>query len=66
MPQMLIRVAGMANKTDADRLVVKGETVPGVKMVNANYEDGRVVITHGEGFDVEAFKAALNAEGFSA
>lgn len=66
MPQMLIQVAGMANKTDADRLVVTGEGVPGVKMVNANHEDGRVVITHGDGFDVEAFKAALNAAGFSA
>lgn len=66
MPQMLIQVAGMANKTDADRLVAKGETVAGVKMVNANHEDGRVVITHGEGFDVEALKAALNGEGFSA
>lgn len=66
MPQMLIQVAGMASKTDADRLVAKGEAVAGVKMVNANHEDGCVVITHGEGFDVEAFKAALNAEGFSA
>jgi hypothetical protein len=65
MPQMLIQVSGMNNKTDGDRLVLKGETVAGVRMVNANHDDGRVVITHGDGFDLEAFKAALSAEGFT-
>lgn len=64
MPQTMINVTGIGNKADIDRLVQKGEAVAGVKMVNAN-EDGRVVITHGDGFDVEAFKAALKGEGFS-
>ena len=65
MPQMLIQVSGIQSKTDGDRLVAKGETVAGVRMVNANHEDGRVVITYGDGFDVSAFKAALVEEGFS-
>ena len=65
MPQTLIQVSGMKNKTDGDRLVLKGETVAGVRMVNANHDAGRVVITHGDGFDIEAFKAALSAEGFT-
>ena len=33
MPQMLIHVSGMKHKTDGDRLVAKGETVTGVRMV---------------------------------
>ncbi|MBH5329176.1 hypothetical protein H9Q10_05780 [Eikenella sp. S3360] len=66
MPQMLIQVSGMQSKTDGDRLVAKGETVAGVRMVNANHDDGRVVITHGDGFDIAAFKAALAEEGFTA
>ena len=44
MPQMLIQVSGMKHKTDGDRLVLKGETVAGVKMVNANHDDGRVPV----------------------
>ncbi|WP_346265211.1 MULTISPECIES: hypothetical protein [Eikenella] len=65
MPQTLIQVSGMKHKTDEDRLVLKGETVAGVRMVNANHDNGRVVITHGEGFDLETFKAAISAEGFT-
>ena len=65
MPQTLIQVSGMKHKTDGDRLVLKGETVAGVKMVNANHDDGRVVVTYGDGFDAEAFKAAISAEGFT-
>lgn len=66
MPQTLIQVSGMKDKADSDRLVEKGETVAGVKMVNANHEDGRVVVTHGDGFDEAAFKAAVSELGFSA
>ena len=65
MPQILIHVSSMKHKTDGDRLVAKGETVAGVRMVNANHDDGRVVITHGDGFDIAAFKAAMTEEGFS-
>ena len=66
MPQTMINVSGMKNKNDADRLVAKGETVAAVRMVNANPDCGRVVITHTEGFDVAAFKSAIAEEGFTA
>lgn len=65
MPQMMINVTGLSSKADADRLVQTGETVAGVKMVNANHDDGRVVITHGDGFDIDAFKSALQGAGFT-
>jgi hypothetical protein len=34
-------------------------------MVNANFETGVVVITHGEGLDVDAVKKAIADAGFS-
>lgn len=65
MPQTLIHIGGIGGKADADKLVDVGEALPGVKLVNVNFNDGRVVITHQEGFDVEVFKKAATDLGFS-
>lgn len=56
----------MTGKSDADRLVEQTSSVAGVKFVNANADDGFVIVTHGDDFDEAAFKAAINAAGFSA
>lgn len=66
MPQSKINVSGMTGKSDVDRLVEQTANVAGVKFVNANADDGFVIVTHGEDFDEAAFKAAVNAAGFSA
>lgn len=66
MAQTKIIVAGMSSKVDGDKLAEQTGSVAGVKFVNANHEQGYVVVTHGDDFDVDAFKAAINAAGFSA
>jgi hypothetical protein len=66
MPQLKLSVGGMSSKQDGDRLVEQTSGVAGVRFVNANHEEGYVVITHGDGFDVEAYKAAAKAAGFTA
>lgn len=66
MAQSKIAVSGMTGKSDADRLVEHTSSVAGVKFVNANPDEGYVVITHGDNFDEAAFKAAVVAAGFSA
>ena len=66
MPQIKLQVAGMQDKSDAKKLIEAGETVEGVKMVNANFETGVVVVTHGDAFNVELFKATITGLGFSA
>ncbi|MDO5686319.1 MAG: heavy metal-associated domain-containing protein [Neisseria sp.] len=65
MAQLQVQVSGVSSKENADQLKAAGEALPGVKLVNVNFEDGRVVITHGDGFDVESFKKAAAALGFS-
>lgn len=66
MPQTLINVGGISDKADADKIVANGEALAGVKMVNVNVSDGRVVVTHDAGFNVETFKKAVTDLGFSA
>lgn len=66
MAQSKITVTGMGGKADADRLVEQTSSVKGVKFVNANPDENYVVVTHGDDFDEAAFKAAINAAGFSA
>ncbi len=64
MPQLKLDVTGMGSKDDAKNLVAKCEEVAGVKMANANFETGVVVVTYGDGFDEGAVKAAIAAAGF--
>lgn len=66
MAQTKINVSGLNSKNDGDRLVEQTSSVAGVKFVNANHEQGYVVVTHGDDFDENAFKAAVAAAGFSA
>ncbi len=66
MPQSKIAVSGMKSKQDGDRLVEETSSVAGVKFVNANHEEGYVVVTHGDNFDEAAFKTAVKAAGFGA
>lgn len=66
MAQVKIAVGGMASKEDGDKLVAKTENVVGVRFVNANHEQGYVVVTHTDAFDEAAYKAAVSAAGFSA
>jgi len=66
MAQSKIDVGGMSSKQDGDRLVEATSNVAGVRFVNANHEGGYVVVTHTDDFDPAAYKAAVNATGFSA
>ena len=56
----------MGSKQDGDRLAEQTAGVAGVRFVNANHEEGYVVVTYGDGFDEAAYKAAVNAAGFTA
>lgn len=66
MAQSKIAVTGLTSKADGDKLVEQTSSVAGVKFVNANHEQGFVIVTHDDSFDEGAFKAAINAAGFSA
>lgn len=66
MAQTKIDVGGLTNKADGDKLAEQTSGVAGVKFVNVNHEQGYAVITHGDDFDLAAFKAAVVAAGFSA
>lgn len=66
MAQSKINVSGMSSKEDADKLVEKTSSAKGVKFVNANFEQGYVIVTHGDDFDEAAFKSAVADAGFSA
>jgi hypothetical protein len=66
MPQLKLNVTGMASKEDSRKLIAKAEEVPNVRMVNANFETGVVVITHADGLDVDAVKKAIADAGFNA
>lgn len=50
--------AQVADQAAADAIVQKGEAVDGVLFVNVNANTGVIVVTHGDGFDEAAFKAA--------
>lgn len=65
MPQTLVKVSGIGGKSDADKIVGRGEALDGVKLVNVNVDDGRVVVTHEAGFDVGVFKSAITELGYS-
>ena len=56
MPQTLYHVSGLT-ADNTDKLKDAGMNVPGVKWVNIN--NGNIVVTHEDGFDVDAFAAAL-------
>lgn len=66
MAQSKINVSGMTGKEDADRLVEQTSSVVGVRFVNANFEQGFVVVTHTDQFDEGAYKEAVKAAGFGA
>lgn len=65
MAQTKITVSGLSSKADGDKLVEQTSSVVGVRFVNANHEQGYVVVTHGDDFDENAFKAAVTAAGFA-
>ena len=66
MPQTLIKVSGVDNEDNARKLVAEGEQFPGIRLINVNTNDGRVVITHTDTFDLESFKHKLAEWGLSA
>lgn len=66
MAQTKITITGLNNKTDGDKLAEQTSGVAGVKFVNVNHDDGYAVVTHGDEFSVDAFKAAVAAAGFGA
>ncbi|ULJ61336.1 hypothetical protein [Wielerella bovis] len=66
MAQSKIMVSGMNSKQDGDKVAEQTSNIAGVKFVNANHEQGFVIVTHGDDFDEAAFKAAVAAAGFSA
>ena len=65
MPQWKLNVSGMTSKEDSSKLIAQAEAVENVRMVNANFETGVVVVTHGEGLDEAAVKKAITEAGFT-
>ena len=66
MPQTLINVGGVSGKPDAEKIMAAGEALEGVRLVNVNINDGRVVVTHTADFDIETFKKTVTDLGYSA
>lgn len=66
MAQTKISITGLSNKADGDKLAEQTSGVAGVKFVNVNHDEGYAVVTHGDDFNVDAFKAAVAAAGFGA
>ncbi|QMT31283.1 hypothetical protein [Alysiella filiformis] len=66
MAQTKITITGLNNKADGDKLAEQTSGVVGVKFVNVNHEQGYAVVTHGDDFNVDNFKAAVAAAGFGA
>lgn len=64
MPQLKLDVTGMSSKDDSKKLIEAVEAVANVRMVNANFETGVVVVTHGDGLDEGAVKTAITGAGF--
>ncbi|MCP2039967.1 copper chaperone CopZ [Neisseria sp. HSC-16F19] len=65
MPQTLVNVGGISAKPDAEKIMAAGEALDGVRLVNVNVDDGRVVVTHAADFDIEAFKKAVTDLGYT-
>lgn len=66
MAQTKITITGLSSKADGDKLAEQTSGVAGVRFVNVNHEEGYAVVTHGDDFNADAFKAAVAAAGFSA
>ena len=65
MPQTLINVDGISAKPDAEKIMTAGEALEGVRLVNVNINDGRVVVTHTADFDIEVFKKTVIDLGYT-
>lgn len=61
MAQTRLVATGITSKTDADKIA---QAVEGVRFVNVNHDDGGIVITHTDAFNVDTFKSAIQALGF--
>ena len=61
MAQTRLVATGITSKTDADKSAQAGGAVEGVRFVNVNHDDGGIVITHSDAFNVDAFKSAVQA-----
>lgn len=57
MPQSKYENVKVADKTAAEDLAKKLESVAGVKFVNVNHETGIVVVTHGDDYDEAGVKS---------
>lgn len=57
MPQSKYENVKVADKTAAEDLAKKLESVAGVKFVNVNHETGVVVVTHGDDYDEAGVKS---------
>lgn len=66
MAQTRLTASGVSSQGDVDKIVAAGEAVTGARFVNVKLDDGTVVITHSDDFNVEDFKAALQAAGYPA
>ena len=60
MAQTRLVATGITSKTDADKIAQAGEAVEGVRFVNVNHDDGGIVITHTDAFNVDTFKSAIH------
>lgn len=57
MPQTKYDIR-VTDKDAAEKLVADTNQITGVKWVNVNIEQGTVVVTHGDDYDEDSFKAA--------
>lgn len=57
MPQTKYDIS-VTDKDTAEKLVADTNQITGVKWVNVNIEQGTVVVTHGDDYDEDGFKAA--------
>ena len=64
MAQTRLVASGVSSQGDADKIVNAGEAVKGVKFINVRVDDGVTIITHGDDFDLDAFKSAVKTAGF--
>lgn len=65
MPQTAAQITGIADKAAADAFVVEAEKVAGVKMVNVNHDDGKVVITHDASMNLDDVKKVASGMGYT-
>ncbi len=64
MAQSAFSVKGMSCQDCVNSVTQAAEGVAGVRFININLADGRVVVTHTDDLDKNQLKAAIEDQGF--